>query len=214
MTTQKSQKVFYWNCADDRNHSHKRIEWAIENGMLVCINIKISDKLISQVDIGDIILAYEPKEHKVSTKQYDGFCISCKNKKNNGKQAFTAIFKVINNPIIWQDLQTEFSSNINIISIWSNPDKIITDKDKVDYEKYSNHYYAQKHKKYIFHVKYLGYLENTISTSSKKLNNGYYYSYPVIKGFNKIYNCGCNNVLNCSNNLCIYYHLNTHKNFI
>ena len=207
------KKVFYWNCADDRDHTHKRIEWAIENGMLVCINIKISEKLISKVAIGDIILAYEPKEHKVSKKQYDGFCISCKNKKNNGKQAFTAIFQVINSPIIWQDSQTEFSSNINIISMWSNPDKIITDKDKVEYKKYSNHYYAQKHKKYIFHVKYLGYLENPISTSSKKLNNGYYYSYPIIKGFNEIYNCGCNNLLNCNNNLCIYYHLNTDKNF-
>ena len=31
--------------------------------MLVCINIKISEKLISKVAIGDIILAYEPKEH-------------------------------------------------------------------------------------------------------------------------------------------------------
>ena len=43
--------VFYWNCADNKEHTHKRIEWAIENGYLICINITINDKLIIDFDL-------------------------------------------------------------------------------------------------------------------------------------------------------------------
>jgi len=94
-----NRKVFYWNCADDRDHTHKRIEWAIEYGYLTCINIDIKEKLFDKVSISDVILAYEPKCHKKSKTLYDGFCISCKEQKNDGKQAFTYAFEVISKPI-------------------------------------------------------------------------------------------------------------------
>jgi hypothetical protein len=210
-----TRNIFYWNCADDRDHTHKRIEWAIENGMLVCINIKILDTLFSKVNIGDIILAYEPKEHKISKKQYDGFCISCKNKKTDGRQAFTNVFQITNQPIKWINFQEEFTANINIIGSWINPAKKINDNDIIEYKKYSQHYYSQKNIKYIFPVKFICKLDKPISTSSKLLTNElYYYNKPIVKGFNEIFTCGCNNISKCNNNLCIHYHIHNDKNFI
>jgi len=120
MTT---QKVFYWNCEDDRDHSHKRIEWAIENGMLVCVNIKIREKLISKVAVGDIILAYEPKEHKVSkmVNGEDGRCMSCSYSRKDGRQSFTNAFKLVDNVIVVKVFET--FQKYGLFRNWHSQDK-------------------------------------------------------------------------------------------
>ena len=89
-----SINVFYWNNADNKNHTHKRIEWAIENGYLISINITIETKLFNMVKKDDVILTYEPKYHKISKFENgnDGYCMECITECNNGLQAFTNAF--------------------------------------------------------------------------------------------------------------------------
>ena len=41
-----SRQLYYWNTADDVNHTHQRIEWSIKHGYLVCIHINITKKNI------------------------------------------------------------------------------------------------------------------------------------------------------------------------
>jgi hypothetical protein len=208
MTESINPNVFYWNTADDKDHTHKRIEWAIENGMLVCINIHIQDKLLANVKPGDIILAYEPKYHKISIKQFDGKCTTCKELRLDGKQAFTAAFSVVESPII--------ISNIKDLYAFENKYKIsLGDKywsceiqEKKDYLKYCKDYYGLKNKTYIFPIKFISYLTESISTNkSNALANKFYYNYPLVKGFNELFCCGCKLFNTCLNKSCIYYNV-------
>lgn len=200
---------FYWNSADDKNHTHQRIEWAIENNYLVMINIKINDKLFSSIKQNDIILAYEPKNHKKSKDEQgrDGYCMSCNYTKIDGQQAFTVIFQVSNNPIILNSLEDEETIlNVNLMNNWNtNQNK----KHLTNIETYKTHFktYYQKMKKYIIPVKLIKHFENPITTK-KNITTGYRYEKPIVKGFNKLYDCGCCfNNLNCRNSNCIIFNI-------
>lgn len=173
--------VFYWNCADDREHSHKRIEWSIENGMLVCINIKINEKLLNKVAIGDIILAYEPKEHKISKKLngQDGKCMSCSCSKNNGRQSFTHAFKLTKNVIVIKDFMT--FQKYELFRNWFSLDKHNQDIT-CNYEYFSK-YFAINNMIYIFPVNYLGKLEHEITTNKESVRHIYKYYGQIRKGF-------------------------------
>lgn len=178
---EKSRKVFYWNCADDREHTHKRIEWSIENGMLVCINIKISEKLISQVAIGDIILAYEPKDHKVSKmlNGEDGKCMSCKCSRKDGRQAFTQVFEIMDNVIVIKDYQT--FQKFKLFRNWHSLDKHNISLER-NFEYFSK-YFTNNGIIYVFPIKYLGKLANEISTNKDTAKHIYKYYGKVRKGF-------------------------------
>jgi hypothetical protein len=178
---EKSRKVFYWNCADDREHTHKRIEWSIENGMLVCINIKISEKLISQVVIGDIILAYEPKEHKVSKMMNgdDGKCMSCTYAKKDGRQSFTHAFNLIDNVILIKDFTT--FQNYELFRNWYSLDKHNSSIECNS--EYFSKYFTNGRIIYIFPTKYLGKLEEEITTNKDSTKHIYKYYGKVRKGF-------------------------------
>ena len=112
-----SKQVYYWNSADTKDHIHKRIENAISKQLLSCYNIKINDKLFDNIKIGDIILSYEPKYHKTTRKLYDGYCISCMNSRNDGMQAFTYVFEIIQKPIkLTQKREKDYLVNKKIIN--------------------------------------------------------------------------------------------------
>lgn len=145
------RKVFYWNCADNRDHTHKRIEWAIENGYLVCINITIKDKLFNKVNKNDLILAYEPKGHKISKFENgnDGLCMSCKCNSFDGKQAFTEAFTISDTPIridSYEDYKTNNYNEIIFRNWFSN------EKHCKDIETSNNYFktYFDDGKKYIY----------------------------------------------------------------
>lgn len=176
-----SQKVFYWNCADDRDHNHKRIEWSIENEMLVCINIKINDKLINKVAIGDIILAYEPKEHKVSKlpNGEDGRCMSCSYTKINGRQAFTHAFHIVNNVIVIKDFET--FQKYELFRNWHSLDKHNSDIEI--YNQYYSKYFSNSGIIYLFPIKHLGKLANEITTNKESTKHIYKYYGQIRKGF-------------------------------
>lgn len=182
--------VFYWNTADDREHTHKRIEWVQDNGYLVMMNIKIETNLFNLVKENDIIVAFEPKHHKKSKKinGTDGYCMSCSKNKHNGKQAFTYGFKVRKQPIIFNTFQDELiyekRYGIDFYRQWNSTDKHNASiETHISYLK--NDYYTNN-KKYIIPVDDLGELTNYISTNKKsKIYN--IYSGNVIKGFNMIY---------------------------
>lgn len=178
MTT---QKVFYWNCADDRDHSHKRIEWAIENGMLVCVNIKISEKLISKVAVGDIILAYEPKEHKVSrmVNGEDGRCMSCLHSRKDGRQSFTNAFKLVDYSIVIKDFET--FQKYELFRNWHSLDKHNSNIEANN--EYFSKYFANGGLIYIYPIKYLGKLENEITANKDSTKHIYKYYGNVRKGF-------------------------------
>ena len=175
------KKVFYWNCADDRDHTHKRIEWAIENGMLVCINIKISEKLISKVAIGDIILAYEPKEHKVSKMEngQDGRCMSCQCFRKDGRQSFTHAFNLVDNVIVIKDFTT--FQKYELFRNWHSLDKHNNNIES-NYEYFSK-YFTNDGIIYIFPIKYLGKLEHEITTNKESDKHIYKYYGQIRKGF-------------------------------
>lgn len=192
-----TRNVFYWNSADDKEHTHQRIEWAIENGYLVCINIKIKDKLFSKVKVGDIILAYEPKYHKKSNFENgeDGYCMSCKIMKNNGKQAFTEAFTIINEPILISSYDNYLEYNDLIFRNWFSTDKHCKNIDM------SNNYFQTyfNHKKfiYIFPISHFGKLKKEISTYIQG-NSEYKYYGNIRKGFNIINDIYLNNlIVNC-----------------
>jgi hypothetical protein len=195
-----SRQLYYWNTADDVNHTHQRIEWSIKHGYLVCINIHISNNLFSKIKIGDVILTYEPKHHKKNKIKFDGFCVTCGSESHNGKQAFTAIFKIISQPIKLTNLEDELKFCYNLkndcnIKQWNNT-------EYYDYIDYCIDYYSTNKEKYVFNVKFIDYLHQSISTNKK--TNGYY-TKPVIKGFDKIYTCGCKDISTCKNINCISY---------
>jgi len=199
---------FYWNSADDRDHTHQRIEWAIENKYLVMINIRIDKTLFSSIKENDIILAYEPKYHKISShfQGTDGYCMSCNYTKTNGQQAFTTAFKVSGNPRILNSLEDEERiPNINLMNNWNtNQNK----KHLTNMNTYVKHFrkYYRKMNKYIIPVKLIKILKTPITT---KLNSkDYRYEKPMIKGFNKLFDCGCFSNSNCENIHCIICHIN------
>jgi hypothetical protein len=197
--------VYYWNCADDRNHTHQRIETAIKNEVLTCYNIKITKTLFNIIKKNDIILVYEPKVHKKSKTLYDGYCINCNEDKLDGRQAFTHAFKIIKPPVKLSSFNEEQILGFNITcGIWNE------DETLEDYKSYCNDYYGKGNFKYIFKVKLLGKLTKSISTLIR--DDKYYYNRPMVKGFNKVFCCGCNNLLECNNSLCIYNYLNKDKN--
>lgn len=185
MEAETTPNVFYWNCADDRDHTHKRIEWAIENDMLVCINIKIQEKLLGKVKNGDIILAYEPKEHQVSVMHNgnDGKCMSCKHNRKDGRQAMTCAFQLTNAPIVIRDLATY--NQMPLFRNWFSLDKHNTDLSSNT--KYFTEYFNQNKAIYVFPIKYLGKLKYEITTNQKTSNtsNGVIHKYygKVRKGF-------------------------------
>jgi hypothetical protein len=212
-----SKQVYYWNSADTKDHIHKRIENAISKQLLSCYNIKINDKLFDNIKIGDIILSYEPKYHKTTRKLYDGYCISCMNSRNDGMQAFTYVFEIIQKPIkLTTYLDEEIYGFENIYNTWitnNNLDQNILDHNNIEkYKEYCKDYYSKKNKKYIFPIKLLYKLETPISTNKKFAKvNQYFYKYPVIKGFDKLVNCGCNTPFICNKTTCIYNYISNSK---
>jgi hypothetical protein len=193
--------MFYWNTADDKEHTHQRMEWAIEHGYMICINIKIDRKLLDCIKPGCIILTYEPKFHHKSKdlEGSDGYCMHCKYDRNDGKQAFTAAFRVISECLIANNLDDEHE----LFDNWLSDSKHLTNLET--YNKYFTEYYNMGKKKYIIPVEFIRYLDNPISTNSNTI--GYYYNKPVVKGFNKLY-CGCDTI-ECTNMYnCITSHIN------
>lgn len=206
-----SQNVFYWNSADTRDHKHQRIEWSIANGYLVSINIKITDKLFNKVKTGDIILAYEPKGHKVSISKYDGYCIDCSHTRTDGHQAFTYAFEINDKPIKLTHFEQEKKLNLDIIyNSWTKQYNSMKDSNcediKHEYAKYCNDYYTiSKKYKYIFPIKLIKQFSKPITTKSNSTT--FYYNKSIIKGFDEIFSCGCIFNNKCSNIQCIYYHI-------
>ena len=193
-----NRKVFYWNCADDRDHTHKRIEWAIENGYLICINIDIKEKLFNKVSIGDVILAYEPKGHKKSKSEHgeDGFCMSCGNSKFDGRQAFTEAFTLSENPVIISSYK-EYRKYRNLIfRNWYCEIKHCYDIESCN--KYMRTYLLNS-KIYIFPITYSGKLKKAITTKTQTTSI-YKYSGSIRKGFDIINDEFINNLL-LNNNL-------------
>jgi len=197
--TESIRNIFYWNCADDREHTHKRIEWAIENKNLICINIKINQSLFDKIKIGDIILAYEPKNHSKSKyiNGEDGKCMSCKSTKYNGRQAFTTMFIVNNECKIFNTLEQEtlykHETNCNIMKNWYSNEKHL--QSELDYNTYYHSYYNNGSKKYIIPVKFHSYLKKSISTNTNNysdydtdavLDTNIIYYGNILKGFNII----------------------------
>lgn len=175
--------VFYWNCADNKEHTHKRIEWAIENGYLICINITINDKLISMIKKNDIILAYEPKYHKISKFENgdDGYCMHCITKRDDGLQAFTNAFTLIDNPIVLSTFNDYQKYNGQIFRNWYSTEKYCKNIDS--YNSYFQTYFNSKRKIYLFPIKYSGALEKIISTNPNSNSELKYYG-NIRKGFN------------------------------
>jgi hypothetical protein len=182
MNESSNPNLFYWNTADDKDHTHKRIEWAIENGMLVCINIHIQDKLLGKVKPGDIILAYEPKYHKISNYENgnDGYCMSCKFARHDGMQAFTSAFLINDIPIKITN-EIEYEQCNNIFRNWFSLDKHNTDLTSA--KEYIKKYLSCNNNIYIYPCKHLGKLKQIISTNIAS-NNTYKYYGSVRKGFN------------------------------
>ena len=198
-----ARKVFYWNCADNKNHTHKRIEWAIENGYLVCINITIEDKLFNKVKKNDIILAYEPKGHKLSNFENgdDGFCMSCNYNSFNGKQAFTEAFTVIGEPIkfsIYDDYKTFSANDANdaqttlIFRNWYSDIKHC--KNILTFDEFIKTYFENKKQIYLFPISYSGKLKTEISTAKYSAYKLIYYG-NMRKGFNIIDDMYINNLI-------------------
>jgi hypothetical protein len=179
--------TFYWNTADDKDHTHKRIEWAITNNYLICINIQIHDNLFNSVSKGDIILTYEPKSHKISrfNNGQDGYCCTCKQTRNDGVQAFTNAFIVSGIPIKITNTTEYNEIRYNIFRNWYTTIKHCSNYDN-DYEYFSK-YFKTGGKIYLFPVIYSGKLQPIISTNQKislsEMQLTYYGK--VIKGFDK-----------------------------
>ena len=111
---------YYWNTSDNKDHTHHRIEWAVANGILVCMNISVSDKLLDTIKPDDIILAYEPKSHKISKDKFgkDGYCCACKSSRSDGRKSFTAIFKVIKPPYKISTIERYNQEELEILENW------------------------------------------------------------------------------------------------
>jgi len=188
------RKVFYWNCADNKDHTHQRIEWAIENGFLVCINIDIEDKLFNKVKTNDLILAYEPKVHKISKfiNGDDGFCMSCTCSTSNGRQAFTNAFTIINKPILISSYEDYKNYNEIIFRNWYSDIKFC--KNIETYDNYFKTYFDDNKKIYLFPIKHSGLLQTQISTDKYSTNKLKYYG-NIRKGFNIFDDIYLNNLI-------------------
>jgi hypothetical protein len=79
----QNRNLFYWNCSDNKQHTYKRIEWVRYNKYMVCVNI--NKLLYKKISIEDIILTYEPKQHKISKFKHGkyGYCMVCKKHSND-----------------------------------------------------------------------------------------------------------------------------------
>ena len=189
--------LYYWNTSDDINHTHKRIEWAIENKYLISANIKITKKLLDTLNKNDIILTYEPKYHKKSKfiNGEDGYCMQCKITRNDGLQAFTNIFELQDKPIIINTI--EDYNKYNLFRHWFST--INHCKNNDENMKYLTTYFQNGFVIYLFPVKYISKIPKPISTNKKmqmqmKNNDNYensndtllFYNGTVIKGFDKI----------------------------
>ena len=178
--------MFYWNTSDTSDHIHKRIEWSIANNHLICMNIFIDDKIIQSINNDAIILAYEPKCHKISNtlskEGEDGFCMSCPKTRNDGKQSFTCAFRVTTKPRVITTFEQYTSLNTFLFRSWFSDVKHC--KDISSDETYFKQYFDKGNKIYIFHVVFLGNLQIPISTN-KNTNQSYVYYGNVRKGFNK-----------------------------
>jgi hypothetical protein len=177
------KKVFYWNCADNKNHTHQRIEWAIKNKFLVCINIVIEDKLFNKVKKDDLILAYEPKGHKISKFENgnDGFCMACDCNRFDGKQSFTNAFTIIDAPIMINSYEEYIKYNELIFQNWFSDIKFCRNLET--YNNYFKTYFENKHKIYLFPIRHSGKLKKEISTNTNSENELKYYG-NIRKGFN------------------------------
>jgi hypothetical protein len=179
------RNVFYWNSSDNKDHTHKRIEWAIENGYLICININITDKLFNMVKKDDVILAYEPKYHKISKYDNgnDGYCMECITEHDDGLQAFTNAFTMIDNAIILNTFEEYEKYNSIIFRNWYSTIKHCKDINSCN--AYFKTYFHLKGKIYLFPVAYSGALKQIISTNTKSNYELKYYG-NIRKGFNII----------------------------
>ena len=195
------RKVFYWNCADNRDHTHKRIEWAIENGYLVCINIDILDKLFNKVRENDLILAYEPKGHKISKFENgdDGFCMSCKCNRFDGRQAFSEVFTISDTPIMITSYEDYKSKHYNEIIFRNWYSEVKHCQDIETSNNYFKTYFNDGKKIYLFPIKHSGSLTKEISTDKHSSNELKYYG-NIRKGFNLIEDIYLNNLLLNNNN--------------
>jgi hypothetical protein len=93
------------------------------------MNISISDKTLSNIKIGDIVLAYEPKNHKISKDENgkDGYCCICPKSRNDGRQAFIAAFKIVNKPFVIKSM-VEYGTS-NYVDNWHYDETKKTKKD-------------------------------------------------------------------------------------
>jgi hypothetical protein len=181
-----SRQLYYWNTADDVNHTHQRIEWSIKHGYLVCIHINITKKILNSIKENDYILSYEPKYHKKSSfiNGDDGKCMTCKYNSKNGLQAFTNLFQINGNVITLSSLDDEKHLGFSIFRNWLSNEKHC--KDNQEWKKYFCNYYQYSKKIYIIPVKYIKKLDVPITTNKKKDSNLKYFG-SVRKGFDKIY---------------------------
>lgn len=180
-----SRQLFYWNTADDVNHTHQRIEWSIENRYLVCIHINIAKKLLNSIKENDYVLSYEPKYHKISSRLNgdDGKCMSCKYESKNGLQAFTHLFQITGKIISLECLDDEKHLGFSIFRNWlSNVNHC---KDEKEWVNYFCKYYKESKKLYIIPVSYIKKLDKPITTNKKNISDLKYCG-SVRKGFDKI----------------------------
>jgi hypothetical protein len=149
----------------------------------VC-NIVIEDKLFNKVKINDLILAYEPKGHKISKFENgnDGFCMTCKCNNFDGKQSFTNAFTIIDIPIMINSYEEYTKYNELIFRNWFADIKHC--KDINSFNEYFITYFANEHKIiYLFPIKHSGKLIKEISTNINSKNELKYYG-NIRKGFN------------------------------
>ena len=83
------------------------------------MNISICPKLISSIKDGDIILAYEPKVHKISKDGTgsDGYCCKCPYNKP-GRQSFIGSFELKNEPVIIRSMEELEKKDIKLFDNW------------------------------------------------------------------------------------------------
>lgn len=174
--------IYYWNCSDNRDHKHQRIEWSISNEYLICYNIRIDDKLFENISIGDIILAYEPKTHKISkyNNGEDGFCIDCSNTRHDGRQAFTNAFICKSKPMKISNLESYELVRMILYRSWYSENKHC--RDYSSDKEYFTQYFKKNNFIYMIPIKWSGLLPYEISTN-KKGDAKYIYYGKIIRGF-------------------------------
>ena len=179
------RQLFYWNTADNKNHTHQRIEWSQQNGYLVCIHINIPTYILDSIKVNDYILTYEPKYHKKSKYKNgdDGLCMSCNKNYNDGLQAFTNLFVVRDKVIVLNSIVDENNLNFTIFRNWLCYEKHC--KDIVEFNKYFDEYYKGGENIYIIPIHFITKLNKPITVNHYK-NGCYTYYGSIRKGFDKI----------------------------